>query len=65
MKWVTVNGRHIPYDDEDEGKKDRQIDFNKKQADKLNSSKGSGSGKKLGLSKLDKLNNRKSKEKKK
>lgn len=61
MKWVTVNGRHIPYDDEDEGKKERQIDFNKKQADKLNAK----SGKKASLSKLDKLENRKTKEKKK
>lgn len=59
MEWVTVNGRHIPVDDEE--KKKRQIDFNKKEADKRNNS---GSGKKLSLSKLDKLNNRKTKEEK-
>ena len=59
MEWVTVNGRHIPVDDEESKK--RQIDFNKKEADKRNNS---GSGKKASLSKLDKLNNKKTKEKK-
>lgn len=55
LQWVTVNGKHIPVDEDN---KKRQIDFNKKEADKRNNS---GSGKKLSLSKLDKLNNRKTK----
>lgn len=62
MEWVTVNGRHIPVDDE-ESRKKRQIDFNKQEAAKRNS--GSSKGKKPGLSKLDKLNNKKSKGEKK
>jgi len=57
MQWVTVNGRHIPVDEEN---KKRQIDLNKKQAEERNDS-----GKKASLSKMDKLNNRKTKEKKK
>ena len=58
IKWVTTSGgKHIPLD---EDKKKREIDFNKKEADKLNSS-----GEKLSLSKLDKLKNKKTKEKKK
>lgn len=60
MQWVTVNGRHLPVDDEDEKK--RQIDFNKQQADKLN---GEENVKKAGLSKFDKISNRKSKKDKK
>lgn len=60
MQWVTVNGRHLPVDDEDEKK--RQIDFSKQQADKLN---GEENVKKAGLSKFDKISNRKSKKDKK
>ena len=60
MQWVTVNGRHLPVSDEDEKK--RQIDFSKQQADKLN---GEENVKKAGLSKFDKISNRKSKKDKK
>lgn len=57
MQWVTVNGRHIPVDEEN---KKRQIDLNKKQAEERN-----GNGEKLSLSKHDKIENRKTKKDKK
>ena len=57
MKWVTINGRHLPVNDDD-SEKQRQINFNKQEADRLNSE---DNVKKAGLSKFDKLENRKKK----
>lgn len=56
MEWVTVNGKHIPVDDEE--KKKREIDFNKKEAEKRNNA-GSGKSKKNSniSKKFDRLNN--------